>query len=334
LAYLEIKGINKTFTGKQVLKDINFSVDKSNFVSLLGLSGCGKTTLLRIIAGLENTDSGTILLDGKDITNLPANQRNIGIVFQNYALFSHMTVFENIAYGLKIKKNKKSEIQYKVDQVLEKVQLVGKTKQNVSLLSGGEQQRVALARAIVTEPQIILLDEPLSNLDYSLRLQARRELKRLQNDIGVTTLYVTHDQSEALSISDRIFLMSEGNILQAGSPRDIYYHPTNFFTGDFVGHYNFFSHKEAAAFFDTDISDTTMLAILPEHLSMKHTKADTGLLVREKLFNGALTEYILTTEKHMLKVLVSTNSLLAFHIGETVSLQALPAHFKIIVTNA
>ena len=204
MAYLEIKNINKHFGSKHVLKDISIAAEKGSFVSLLGESGSGKTTLLRIIAGLEKPESGNVFLDGKDITYLPVEKRGIGLVFQNYALFPHMNVYNNIAYALKLRKIPARDIHKNVMQVLEKVYLHGKENQSVASLSGGEQQRVAIARAVVAEPKVLLLDEPLSNLDYHLRIQARNELKRLQNEIGVTSVFVTHDQSEALSLSNEI----------------------------------------------------------------------------------------------------------------------------------
>ncbi|MBU3713665.1 MAG: ABC transporter ATP-binding protein, partial [Ferruginibacter sp.] len=195
MSFLEIKNICKSFEGKSVLNNINISIKKGAFVSLLGKSGCGKTTLLRTIAGLELPEIGNIHLNGVDITSTPVQSRNIGFVFQNYALFPHLNVWQNIAYGLKIKKLSTSIVNAKVESVLNKVGLAQKKNTNVSLLSGGEQQRVAFARAIVNEPEILLLDEPLSNLDFSLRTQARNELKRLQRETGITSIFVTHDQT-------------------------------------------------------------------------------------------------------------------------------------------
>ena len=330
MAYLEIKGINKTYNGRKVLSGIDLAIEKGDFLSLLGQSGCGKTTLLRIIAGLEHADSGRIVLDGKDITGLSAQDRNIGMVFQNYALFPHMNVFENIAYGLKIKKTDNATIRRKVDEVLEKVNLLPAIKQNVSLLSGGEQQRVALARAIVTEPHIILLDEPLSNLDFSLRLKARNELKRLQNDIGITSVYVTHDQSEALSLSDIIAVMDKGNIMQTGTPRSVYFEPNGVFTADFVGHYNFFNKGSALEIFKISIPENSTAVVLPEHLGIQYTTAAANFLITDILFTGALTEYILSGEGRILKSLALTGPARVFAKGDAVELTALPENIKII----
>lgn len=321
MTYLEIKDINKKFDGKTVLNNIHLTVDKGSFVSLLGQSGCGKTTLLRIITGLENSDNGSIVLDRKNITTLPVQLRNIGIVFQNYALFPHMSVFENIAYGLKIKKINTLEIRHKVDEVLEKVNLSTKNKQNVSLLSGGEQQRVAFARAIVTEPQILLLDEPLSNLDHSLRIEARNELKRLQHEIGITCIYVTHDQSEALALSDVIAVMDKGNMVQTGSPKQIYNYPNNIFTAGFVGHYNLFDTAQAHTYFGYNVPQGSVLAILPENL-MVHKIADGGgrMTVKHILFTGALTEYVLSNGEHLLKSTALTQPCCCLQQGDSVSL--------------
>jgi spermidine/putrescine transport system ATP-binding protein len=331
LAYLEIQGINKFFSGRQVLNNINLSVDKGSFASLLGLSGCGKTTLLRIIAGLETADSGRILLDGRDITSLSTHQRNIGIVFQNYALFPHMTVFENVAYGLKIQKAPTAQIEQRVNAVLQKVKLAHKGPQNVSLLSGGEQQRVALARAIVTEPQIILLDEPLSNLDHSLRLEARLELKRLQNDLGATMIYVTHDQTEALAISDKIALMDRGSIIQDGAPKNIYYHPANYFAADFVGHYNIFDSMAALTSFNYPIDAHKLLCVLPEHLGISKSAEPAAVQVKNILFGGALTEFSLQTgDGSMIKALVPTDTAPDLKTGDQVNITASPKNFKLI----
>ena len=329
MAYLEIKGVNKTFNGRKVLTGINLAIEKGDFLSLLGQSGCGKTTLLRIIAGLEHADSGRIILDGKDITDLSAQERNIGMVFQNYALFPHMNVFENIAYGLKIKKTDASSIRRKVESVLEKVNLLPSIKQNVSLLSGGEQQRVALARAIVTEPHIILLDEPLSNLDFALRLKARNELKRLQNDMGITSVYVTHDQSEALSLSDIISVMEKGNIIQTGRPRSLYFEPKTVFAADFVGHFNIFNKEVASGIFKIDIPERSVAAVLPEHLEIKKSVAG-NYFIKDILFTGAVTEYILSGDKAILKALALTALQHEFVKGDAVALSAVSENIKII----
>jgi putative spermidine/putrescine transport system ATP-binding protein len=330
VGYLELKNINKQFNQKSVLENVCISVEKGDFVSLLGKSGCGKTTLLRIIAGLDMANSGTILLDGNNLSALPAQSRNIGFVFQNYALFPHMDVSQNVAYGLKIKKIESRLIEKKVTEVLEKVSLVGKAKTNVMQLSGGEQQRVALARAIVMEPQIILLDEPLSNLDYTLRLQARNELKRLQRDLGITTIYVTHDQSEALALSDKIHVMNNGVIQQSGSPQEIYYHPQNYFTASFVGRYNLFDTQQAASYFNQEIERGFSLAILPEDLNVQKSTQTSGLFVKEILFTGAISECILSDNNNMYKATLTTGKQFDLKIGDAVSLSFQIERIKII----
>lgn len=330
MAYLQLKNVSKSYDGKNVLSNINLTVDKGKFVSLLGQSGCGKTTLLRIIAGLEKADKGSVLLDGKDITDTPVQLRNTSIVFQNYALFPHMNVFENIAYGLKVKKYNPLLIHDKVNEVLQKVNLLQKAKQNVSLLSGGEQQRVALARAIITEPQIILLDEPLSNLDYSLRLQARNELKRLQNDIGITSIYVTHDQSEALSLSDEISVMDNGFIIQTGSPEEIYHNPSNTFIASFVGRYNIFNNVQSSILLERTISEKSVLVVLPEHLNILKATEPTSITIKDILFTGTLTEYILSSGEQTYKSVHYANRICNFKKGEYVSLSALEENIKTI----
>ncbi len=330
MAFLEIKNISKSFEGKSVLNNVNISVKKGDFVSLLGKSGCGKTTLLRIIAGLELPDSGQIFLNGTEITSNPVQSRNIGFVFQNYALFPHMNIFENIAYGLKIKKLTAGVINKKVEDIMDKVGLSSKKNTNVSLLSGGEQQRIAFARAIVTEPEIILLDEPLSNLDFSLRIQARNELKRLQNETGITSIYVTHDQSEALALSDYISVMDGGKIMQSGAPKEIYYQPENRFAAEFVGRYNLFNSLESFRLFGETIPENKCIGILPEHLIMERGTEDTGTSIKDVLFTGTLTECLLVFENRFLKSVAITNVSNKYFVGEHVKLSVSKEHIKII----
>jgi iron(III) transport system ATP-binding protein len=330
LAFLEIKNISKKFGDSVVLNDLSIKIDQGNFFSFLGPSGCGKTTLLRIIAGLEFPDSGQIILDGIDITDLPPQKRNIGIVFQNYALFPHMTVFENIAYGLKIKKVSSTEINKQIDDVLEKVHLLNKKNQNVALLSGGEQQRVSLARAIVMQPQLILFDEPLSNLDYSLRIEARNEIKRLQNEIGITSIYVTHDQSEALSLSDKIAVLQNGIAAQIGTSKEIYFKPANKFVAQFVGHYNFFTKNNTAALFNCTINDKETAAVLPEHLAIHKTNDRSTIIIKDILFAGPFAEYILSYNETIVRVL-ATISNQSFVIGEGVLLSAASENIQVII---
>ena len=236
---LELKEIKKSFTeGEAVLDNISLEISKGEFITLLGSSGCGKTTTLRIIAGLEQPDAGSVWLDGREVTGLEPNQRDVNTVFQNYALFPHMNVAENIGYGLKLKKVPKSEIRKKVSQMLELVQLEGYERRKPSELSGGQKQRVAIARALVNNPKVLLLDEPLGALDLQLRRAMQIELKHLQKKLGITFIYITHDQEEAINMSDRIAVMRDGCIEQIGTPDEIYNHPKTSYVATFVGNAN------------------------------------------------------------------------------------------------
>ena len=238
---LELKNIKKRFGETDVLNGITLSIKKGEFITFLGASGCGKTTTLRIIAGLEEPDSGTVFLDGKDVTSIPPNQRDVNTVFQNYALFPHLNVEANVGYGLKIKRVPKAEIKKKVTEILELVQLTGYEKRMPSELSGGQKQRVAIARALVNSPKLLLLDEPLGALDLKLRRTMQIELKRLQKKMGITFLYITHDQEEAINMSDRIVVMKDGRFEQIGTPDEIYNHPKTSYVADFVGNANVIS---------------------------------------------------------------------------------------------
>ncbi|UQQ91106.1 ABC transporter ATP-binding protein [Enterococcus faecium] len=221
-----------------VLKKVSFEIEQGKFYTLLGPSGCGKTTILRIIAGFTEATEGDIYFEGKRLNDLPANKRQVNTVFQDYALFPHMNVFDNVAFGLKIKKMSKSDIEKKVKDALRMVQLPGYEKREISEMSGGQRQRVAIARAIVNEPKVLLLDEPLSALDLKLRTDMQYELRDLQQRLGITFIFVTHDQEEALAMSDEIFVMNKGKIVQSGTPVDIYDEPINHFVADFVGESN------------------------------------------------------------------------------------------------
>lgn len=236
---LELKNIKKSFQeGEDVLEGICLTAKKGEFVTLLGSSGCGKTTTLRIIAGLEQPDSGQVFLNGKDVTGLEPNRRNVNTVFQNYALFPHMNVADNIGYGLKLKKTPKAEISRRVKEMLELVQLTGFEKRKPSELSGGQRQRVAIARALVNNPEVLLLDEPLGALDLQLRRAMQHELKRLQKKLGITFIYITHDQEEAINMSDTIAVMNHGRFEQIGTPDEIYNHPKTSYVATFVGNAN------------------------------------------------------------------------------------------------
>jgi spermidine/putrescine ABC transporter ATP-binding subunit len=235
---LEVRNFVKRFTAQSVVGPLSFSVQAGEFVSLLGPSGCGKTTTLRCIAGFETLTEGSILINGSSIEGQPPNRRNIGLVFQNYALFPHLTIFENVAFGLRLRRVGDAELRQRVSRALDLVGLPDLAARYPRQLSGGQQQRIAIARCVVLEPRILLFDEPLSNLDLKLRLAMRRELRELQRHLGKTVLYVTHDQGEALALSDRIVVMSNGHIEQIGSPQEIYERPANAFVADFIGSSN------------------------------------------------------------------------------------------------
>lgn len=238
-SFLELRNLKKSFTSDEyVLQGISLTIGKGEFITLLGASGCGKTTTLRIIAGLEQPDSGSVWLEGQDVTALEPNRRDVNTVFQNYALFPHMNVAENIGYGLKIRKVPKGEIKKKVKEMLELVQLEGYEKRKPSELSGGQRQRVAIARALVNNPRVLLLDEPLGALDLQLRRAMQLELKRLQKKLGITFIYITHDQEEAINMSDRIVVMNKGRFEQIGTPDEIYDHPRTSYVATFVGNAN------------------------------------------------------------------------------------------------
>ena len=239
---IELRHISKVYSdnGFKAVDDFNLEVKRGEFVTFLGPSGCGKTTTLRMIAGFEMPTSGEILLNGEDISQLPANKRPINTVFQRYALFPHMNIYDNIAFGLKLKKLPKEEIRKKVKRVLDIVDLEGFENRKISTLSGGQQQRIAIARALVNEPEILMLDEPLGALDLKMRQEMQLELKHMHDELGITFIYVTHDQEEALTMSDKIVVLSEGRIQQIGTPEDIYNEPQNAFVADFIGESNIF----------------------------------------------------------------------------------------------
>ena len=244
---LQLRQIRKSFDNTEVLKGIDLEAGQGEFITLLGASGCGKTTTLRIIAGLELPDAGQVILEGQDITNREPNKRDVNTVFQNYALFPHMNVSDNVGYGLKIRKVPKAEIERKVEQALRLVQLEEYGKRMPDQLSGGQKQRIAIARAVINEPKVLLLDEPLGALDLKLRRQMQLELKRLQKQLGITFIYITHDQEEAINMSDRIGVMHEGILEQLGTPNEVYYQPQTSYVADFVGNANIL-HKNGETF--------------------------------------------------------------------------------------
>jgi putative spermidine/putrescine transport system ATP-binding protein/spermidine/putrescine transport system ATP-binding protein len=238
---VQLRGVVKRFDNLVAVEKTDLDIEEGTLVTLLGPSGCGKTTILRMIAGLEIPTEGDIYIKGKRVNDMPIHKRNLGMIFQNYALFPHKTIFDNVAFGLKYRDFPKSEIKKKVQQTLEMVRLPGVENRMPSQLSGGQQQRIALARAIVIQPDVLLMDEPLSALDENLREDMRREIDNLQQMLGVTTIFVTHDQREALSMSDRIVVMNQGLVQQKGSPEEVYNYPLNHFVADFLGHSNFFN---------------------------------------------------------------------------------------------
>ncbi|CVI69589.1 Spermidine/putrescine import ATP-binding protein PotA [Clostridiales bacterium CHKCI001] len=260
---IDLKNITKSYDGQVILDDLSLSIHENEFVTLLGPSGCGKTTTLRIIGGFETPDMGQVMFHGQDITNMPPHKRNLNTVFQKYALFTHMNIAENIAFGLKIKGKSKAYIQDKIKYALKLVNLDGYEKRMPDSLSGGQQQRIAIARAIVNEPKVLLLDEPLGALDLKMRQDMQYELIRLKNELGITFIYVTHDQEEALTMSDTIVVMNQGYIQQMGTPEKIYNEPENAFVADFIG--------------ESNILDGTMIwDRLVEILGVRFDCVDTG----------------------------------------------------------
>lgn len=291
MAYIEFRGICKSYNGvNQVLKNIDLDVEKGELVTLLGPSGCGKSTLLRSLAGLEQISSGKIILDGEDITNLPVQKRGIGMVFQQYSLFQNMNVEENIAFGLKIAKMDKLTISEKVKKAIEMVDLVGKEKSYPSQLSGGQQQRVAIARAIVMEPKVLLLDEPLSAIDAKLRRELQEKIKNVQKKLKITTIFVTHDQDEAMIMSDRIHLMNQGIIEQSGKPVDLYTHPVSKFAAEFIGHYNILDKSKLNILLPLEKFDDGFYAIRPETVQIQGEPImDNGMYTFEALVESFIS---------------------------------------------
>ncbi len=283
-----LKNISHSYDREKVLDGINIKIEKGEFFTLLGPSGCGKTTLLRILAGFIHPTEGQVLLGDKDITELGPEKRNMGIVFQNYALFPNMTVKENIAYGLKVRKASKAVIDEKCDYYMELAGLKAYENRRINELSGGQQQRVAIARAIVIEPEMLLLDEPMSNLDVALRVKMREEIRAIQQKVGITTLFITHDQQEALAVSDKIAVMNSGKALQVGTPKEIYDHPQNEFVANFVGVSNLIDGR----------------FVRPENIKLSRN-ADGGMLVHIKSvrFGGVYYEYTVTNGENDFRVI-------------------------------
>ena len=274
---IDIRNIRKQFGDFQALGDVSLDIHSGELIALLGPSGCGKTTLLRIIAGLERADSGSIWFSGEDTTHTHVRERQVGFVFQHYALFRHMTVFENVAFGLRVKPRKErpseSDIQRKVHDLLNLVQLEGLADRYPSQLSGGQRQRIALARALAVEPKVLLLDEPFGALDAKVRKELRRWLRRLHDDLNVTTIFVTHDQEEALEVADRVVVMNKGNIEQVGSPQDVWEHPASPFVYGFLGDVNLFHGRAHQGEMHIAVDDQSVRLASPEHSQAQDAKA-------------------------------------------------------------
>ena len=307
---VEISGLTKSFDENEVLKDINLYINENEFVTLLGPSGCGKTTLLRLIAGFEYADRGVITFDGRIIEELPPNKREINTVFQKYALFPHLNVFDNIAFGLKMKKMPKMEIDAEVRNVLRLVKLEGFEERNIKTLSGGQQQRVAIARAVVNKPKLLLLDEPLGALDLKLRQEMQYELKEMQRALGISFVFVTHDQEEALTMSDIVVVMNDGVIQQIGTPIDIYNEPENRFTANFIGesniidgvmHKDFLVEFEGVMFECVDKGFNTLeqvdVVIRPEDIDLQKGEGKINGIVDAITFKGVHYEIIVMVEE-------------------------------------
>jgi iron(III) transport system ATP-binding protein len=304
-AGIRIEKVSKRFSHRvkgevYAARDVSLDVAPGEFVTLLGPSGCGKTTTLRMIAGFETPNAGRITIGGEDITGLPVNRRNIGFVFQNYALFPHLSVFENVAYGLQVRERPRAELEREVGEVLALVGLAAYGSQFPNQLSGGEQQRVALARAIVIKPRVLLFDEPLSNLDARLRVQMRREIRELQKRLAITTVYVTHDQEEAMAVSDRIAVMNGGTIVQIGSAEDLYLRPADEFVAQFIGRVNLIPGSVAGA--------AVRRVVRPEMIRLSRA-AGTGRTdsiltgtILSRTYLGEKTEYLVSCAGQTLQV--------------------------------
>ncbi|HHW23795.1 MAG TPA: ABC transporter ATP-binding protein [Clostridiaceae bacterium] len=339
---IELKNLTKRFGDVTVVNNINLTIKENEFVTLLGPSGCGKTTTLRMIGGFEEPDEGQIFFEGKLLNPIPAYKRNINTVFQRYALFTHMNVFENIAFGLRIKKIPKDEIEKRVKRMLKLVDLEGFEKRNVDSLSGGQQQRVAIARALVNEPKVLLLDEPLGALDLKLRKEMQIELLDMQRSIGITFIYVTHDQEEALTMSDTVVVMNNGVIQQVGTPQDIYNEPINRFVADFIGESNIIEAvmlEDYKVAFDDVVLDCVDkgfaknepvdIVIRPEDIRIV-TNPDEGMIkgtVKSVIFKGVHYEMMIESDTGREYMVHRT---IAFPVGSYVGMNVQPFDIQVM----
>ncbi len=339
---IELRHISKVYSdnGFKAVDDFNLEVKRGEFVTFLGPSGCGKTTTLRMIAGFEMPTSGEILLNGEDISQLPANKRPINTVFQRYALFPHMNIYDNIAFGLKLKKLPKEEIRKKVKRVLDIVDLEGFENRKISTLSGGQQQRIAIARALVNEPEILMLDEPLGALDLKMRQEMQIELKHMHDELGITFIYVTHDQEEALTMSDKIVVLSEGRIQQIGTPEDIYNEPQNAFVADFIGESNIFKgimtgHMKVrfcgGEFIGMDdVPEGTLVDVVVRPEDVIITKPKDGIIEGEVvsvIFKGM--HYEVTVESGKYEMVIRTTK--CYSVGERIGMKLEPDGIHIML---
>ena len=339
---IELRHISKVYSdnGFKAVDDFNLEVKRGEFVTFLGPSGCGKTTTLRMIAGFEMPTSGEILLNGEDISQLPANKRPINTVFQRYALFPHMNIYDNIAFGLKLKKLPKEEIRKKVKKVLDMVDLEGFENRKISTLSGGQQQRIAIARALVNEPEILMLDEPLGALDLKMRQEMQLELKHMHDELGITFIYVTHDQEEALTMSDKIVVLSEGRIQQIGTPEDIYNEPQNAFVADFIGESNIFKgimtgHMKVrfcgGEFIGMDdVAEGTLVDVVVRPEDVIITKPEDGVVEGEVvsvIFKGM--HYEVTVESGKYEMVIRTTK--CYSVGERIGMKLEPDGIHIML---
>ena len=339
---IELRHISKVYSdnGFKAVDDFNLEVKRGEFVTFLGPSGCGKTTTLRMIAGFEMPTSGEILLNGEDISQLPANKRPINTVFQRYALFPHMNIYDNIAFGLKLKKLPKDEIRKKVKRVLDMVDLEGFENRKISTLSGGQQQRIAIARALVNEPEILMLDEPLGALDLKMRQEMQIELKHMHDELGITFIYVTHDQEEALTMSDKIVVLSEGRIQQIGTPEDIYNEPQNAFVADFIGESNIFKgimtgHMKVrfcgGEFIGMDdVAEGTLVDVVVRPEDVIITKPEDGIVEGEVvsvIFKGM--HYEVTVESGKYEMVIRTTK--CYSVGERIGMKLEPDGIHIML---